>query len=296
MTGAFPAEYGNALSGVFDINFKSGNQTKREHAFKIGINGLEASSGGPFRKGGSATYLFNYRFSTLTLLMPVLPTEGFIQYQDLSFKLDFPTQKAGRFSLWGIGGLDKQTLNAKEDSTQWEYANWDFSDNKIDLGVGALGLSHSILVNSNGYLKTSLAISGNLTEYSQELMNNDMQLEPFIKINNGTSRLALKSYLNQRITKKLVLRTGFEIQHLSYNLDLAGQPNKNSSFQTLINSDGAAQLLQTYAQADYKFHRNFSALLGLHTQFFSLSNETVLEPRMAFNWRVKPGNDLSFGY
>lgn len=49
-TGAFPSEYGNALSGVFDINFRSGNRNKREHAVQIGINGLEASSGGPIKR------------------------------------------------------------------------------------------------------------------------------------------------------------------------------------------------------------------------------------------------------
>ncbi|HBZ37841.1 MAG TPA: hypothetical protein DEO59_04970 [Balneola sp.] len=139
-TGAFPSEYGNALSGVFDINFRSGNRNKREHAFQIGINGLEASSGGPIKKNGSATYLFNYRFSTLTLLQPLLPVEGRIQYQDLSFKIDVPTQNSGRFEFWGIGGLDLQTMEAKTDSSKWEYAFSDFTENRIDLGVGAVGV------------------------------------------------------------------------------------------------------------------------------------------------------------
>lgn len=29
-----------------------------------------------------------------------------ISYQDLTFKLNFPTRKAGTFSIWGIGLLD----------------------------------------------------------------------------------------------------------------------------------------------------------------------------------------------
>ncbi|MCU0404106.1 MAG: carboxypeptidase-like regulatory domain-containing protein, partial [Chitinophagaceae bacterium] len=43
-TGAFPAEYGNASSGVFDLNFRNGNTRKREYAFMIGAMGMEAAA------------------------------------------------------------------------------------------------------------------------------------------------------------------------------------------------------------------------------------------------------------
>lgn len=49
-TGAFPAEYSNALSGVFDMNMRNGNNQKWEHAFKVGVLGIDASSEGPLRK------------------------------------------------------------------------------------------------------------------------------------------------------------------------------------------------------------------------------------------------------
>lgn len=35
-TEAFPAEYGNAASGVFDIKLREGNNEKREYAFQAG--------------------------------------------------------------------------------------------------------------------------------------------------------------------------------------------------------------------------------------------------------------------
>lgn len=296
MTGAFPPEYGNALSGVFDINFKTGNPNKREYAFKIGINGLEASSGGPIKKGGRATYLFNYRFSTLTLLMPVLPTEGTLQYQDLSFKLDFPTQKAGRFSVWGVGGLDKQTLDAKKDTSKWEYAYWDFSDNEINLGVGAAGISHNLLVNPTGYIKTSLAVSANLTDYSQDQLNTSLQPVPHLRIHNQTGRLSLKSYLNQKIGRKMQMRTGFESQQLYYSLQLDANSSPATSIQNLIDGDGRAQLLQVYSQFKVDMTPAIFASAGLHGQWFSLNDEFVLEPRMGLSWSASARTTFNVAY
>src|SRR5690606_20425747 len=111
-TGAFPAEYGNALAGVFDMNFRTGNRTRREHTLQVGVLGLEAASEGPFVQDKPATYLFNYRYSTLGLLLPLLPTEDITTYQDLSFKLSFPTKHRGRIEAWGIGGLVRQETAA----------------------------------------------------------------------------------------------------------------------------------------------------------------------------------------
>ncbi len=83
-TGAFPAEYGNAMSGVFDIKLRTGNNEKHEHAVQIGALGLDFSSEGPFSKNGKASYLFNYRYSTFGLIKPILPEEANIPvYQDL---------------------------------------------------------------------------------------------------------------------------------------------------------------------------------------------------------------------
>ena len=50
-TGAFPAEFGNALSGVFDLKLRSGNRDNHEHAVSGRITGIDLSSEGPFKKG-----------------------------------------------------------------------------------------------------------------------------------------------------------------------------------------------------------------------------------------------------
>ena len=156
-TGAFPAEYGNALSGVFDVKLRTGNSEKRETAFQIGGIGIDFSSEGPLRKSGKSSYLFNYRYSTLALLKPLIPADaGVIKYQDLSFKFNFPTKKAGTFVLWGIGALDAQNRDAIIDPEKWEKKT-DKESFKLNLSNGAVGLTHKLIIDNQTYLHTSLS-------------------------------------------------------------------------------------------------------------------------------------------
>ena len=109
-TGAFPAEYGNASSGVFDIRLRTGNTNKREYSFQLGVVGAEASIEGPFVKGKQASYLINYRYAIFELInkLGIKTSDNFNEivpaFQDLSFNLNFPTKNAGNFSLFGLGG------------------------------------------------------------------------------------------------------------------------------------------------------------------------------------------------
>lgn len=109
ITSAFPAEYGNALSGVFDLNLRSGNNEKYEFMGQMGFNGLEAGIEGPFSKNSKASFVANYRYSTLGIFKALGLSAGtgaaVPEYQDLVFKVDVPTEKAGRFVLFGMGGI-----------------------------------------------------------------------------------------------------------------------------------------------------------------------------------------------
>ncbi len=49
-TGAFPAEYGNAIAGVFDMKFRNGNYDKREYTLQMGVLGLDLIFRGAFCK------------------------------------------------------------------------------------------------------------------------------------------------------------------------------------------------------------------------------------------------------
>lgn len=80
MTGAFPAEYGNAISGVFDLKMRNGNDEKHEFLGQIGFNGFEFGAEGPIsREKGSLTWpiiairLWKLLMQLVWTLEPALP-------------------------------------------------------------------------------------------------------------------------------------------------------------------------------------------------------------------------------
>jgi hypothetical protein len=172
LTGAFPAEYGNALSAVFDMNMRVGNNSKNEHAVQVGIMGVDVASEGPFRKGGNASYLFNYRYSTFGLLQGLLPEgEGLPVYQDFNFKTNFPT-KYGVFTLWGSAAIDDFNLKAKTDSAEW---NMEIKREEInaDFLPVTTGLTHKYLLKNNAYINTSLLYEYYKRTDKVQWLNND---------------------------------------------------------------------------------------------------------------------------
>lgn len=142
--GAFPAEYSNALSGVFDMHLRNGNNQKYEHAFQVGLMGIDLASEGPINKKRGSSYLINYRFSTTSLASG---NDINLKYQDLAFKLNFPTRKAGTFSIWGLGLLDRNKAEVL-DRSEWEtMGDRSSGSNKLDKLAG--GLTHKYVINAN---------------------------------------------------------------------------------------------------------------------------------------------------
>lgn len=295
-TSAFPAEYGNALAGVFDMRFRTGHPVRREHTAQIGVLGVEAASEGPFVLGKPATYLFNYRYSTLGLLLPILPTEDIATYQDLSFKLNFPTRTMGRFAVWGIGGLDRQTGSAEEDSARWEYETWDRLDSELDLGIGAVGLSHDLVLGQRTLLHSALAATVNRTALEQQRLADGLSLQEDLSMHSTQGQVIGSVYLNHSFSARHVNRTGFAVQHYLYDLDVRTAPDNTPPLVPVAQGAGRSTLLQVYTQSKLDLTAQWSLNVGLHAQHFALTGQTLLEPRAGLRWQRHAGQAFSVGY
>lgn len=295
-TGAFPAEFGNALSGVFDVKLRTGNAEKRESAIQIGGIGIDVSSEGPFRKGGKSSYLFNYRYSTLALLKPLIPPEaGIIKYQDLSFKLNFPTKKAGTFVLWGIGALDAQSRDAITDPEKWENKT-DKESFKLNLKNGALGLTHKLILNSTTYLHSSLSASGNgiNTEYLE--LDRQTILQPRESVLNNTWKLSVSTTLNHKFGSRHFNKSGLVFNRHFYNVDNRETKTLGNPMESFVLEDGNTNSLQAFSQSNISVGTQMELNTGIFVHYFSLNKELSLEPRLGLKWKAAPQHSFGLAY
>jgi hypothetical protein len=295
-TGAFPAEYGNALSGVFDINLRNGNNEKHEHAFQIGALGLDISSEGPFSKKSKASYLFNYRYSTFGLIKPILPEDSNIPvYQDLSFKINLPTEKAGTFSLWGLAAVDNLNMDGEVDSTLWETI-YDKEVGDVKQNMGAIGINHKYILGQKTYIKSLLVASGNTIKYDEGILDSDLQKHPNQYIDNKNYKYTFSTTLNHKFGSKHTNRTGFTLNNYHYKSLLKYAPEIGDSLLVAANENGASNLFQLHSQSKIDLTEKFSMNLGVHAQYFSLNKEFLIEPRLGVTYKINHLHSLGFAY
>jgi len=164
LTSAFPAEYGNAVGGVFDVGFRSGNREKYEFTAQLAaFSGFEAMAEGPLNAKKNSSFLVSYRYSFVQIAdylgIPV-GTNATPNYQDLSFKLDFANGKAGKFSIFGIGGLSDIAFLASETDEDFAMTKRDVAVSIKPTDVGGFVLTGISAIARPDFLPITLVATG----------------------------------------------------------------------------------------------------------------------------------------
>lgn len=296
-TGAFPSEFGNALSGVFDLNMRNGNNEKREYSAMLGALGIELAAEGPFSSQSKASYLVNYRYSTLAALAAVgLNPAGDIlpAYQDVSFKINVPTAKAGTFSLFGLGGDNLAKFVPEQDSTKWEYSddNEGFAEAQR---MGTIGLSHRILLSDHSYLRTvAVASHENVKEdeYYLDGLQNYKSIDVY-RDDITTNTFRISSTYNHKFSPQHTLRAGIIASHFDFKFQNEERDFELNKLVELFDNQGSTQLLQGFGHWQYRINNDLTLNTGLHYTHLMLNNESALEPRAALQWKMNPKSTLS---
>lgn len=307
ITSAFPAEYGNAIGGVFDLGFRKGNQDNYEYTFQTGIfTGLEAIAEGPLgAKGGS--FVIAGRYSLVGLLgVGAGGTSAVPNYNDVSFNIDFGKLNNGRLSLFGILGnsnieflgddIDENDLFAAEDENSF-----------FESRFGVLGLKYNWTLGNNAYLRTIVSASFTNSNFTAERFFDkdtpEEQLVPFTEADDSELRLTLSSLFNKKVNNRFSYRTGllfenFNIQNLL--LDRNEQPDTNGDGipeqVTFRDVDENLSVIQPFIHGQIRLTEDITFNAGLHGQYSTLNQQFALGPRAALSYNFLPNHSVNIGY
>ncbi|GAB5410082.1 MAG: carboxypeptidase regulatory-like domain-containing protein [Balneolaceae bacterium] len=289
LTSAFPAQYGNATAGVFDIQLRNGNNERRESTLQFGLLGVDISSEGPISSKNKSSYLFNYRYSTLSLLTGLgLELEGEGErniFQDLSFKINVPTKKIGTFSIFGLGGLSSYTYKFFNESDKEEY------------NMGVLGLSNKYIINNSTVLSSTISISGTEIDENFEGPIGDQRYEQIETFQKTFLRGSIE--LDKKFNAKNFLSTGVTLSNLNYDFKASERdPRNDSLFQFIewFNDQGNTTSFQGFTSWKFRPTEKLTFVNGIHLTHFGLTNEIALEPRSNVRFEIRSSSAIFGGF
>ncbi|MBT3208710.1 MAG: TonB-dependent receptor [Bacteroidetes bacterium] len=308
-TSAFPAEFGNALSGVFDLKMRTGNNEKAEYVGQVGFNGFEFGAEGPFSKKSNSSYLINYRYSTLEVFNKLGIDMGvgvaIPQYQDLSFKIDIPGTKYGRFSIFGIGGLSYIELHDSEKEEGDNSSAYEMGGVDLDFGsdMGVVGFSHLYFLNEKTRIKTTLSVLGTQTTTKIDsllfddagaiLANSNYLFYHGITTEN---KYSLSARLSKKYNSKNNVAYGFVYDFYQINYLDSAYKYETDAFERNFDLEGNLQLLKAFYQWQHRFSDKLILNSGIHALYFDLNNEISVEPRLGLSWNYSNTSSVNVGF
>jgi hypothetical protein len=301
LTGAFPAEYGNKTAAVFDLKLRNGNNEKREFTGQIGINGVELGAEGPISKKQGSSYLVNYRYSTLELFNKLgirFGVSASPEYQDVSYKVNIPTQKAGIFQLWGIGGTSKLSLLDSELKPEdWSYISKG-EDLVFKTSMGAAGVSHMYFFNPKVSGKLNLSVSGTLLDAFVDTISPIDNSKFLDRKNKSTEANYIANYtVTAKLNAKHLIKAGATYQLIYFDANSYAYSNQyNQYIYELDVKKSTAGLLQGFAHWQFRPTDKITINSGVHYQNFLLNNTWALEPRLGARFQLTKKQNLNIAY
>lgn len=298
-SGAFPANRGNALSGVLEFFQVDGNEDKAKFRGALGASEVSATLDGPL--GEKTNYVVSVRRSYLQLLfslieLPFLPT-----FNDLQFKVRTRFNPKNELTFVGLGAIDQFGLNLDIENPddqqkyilsqipvneQWNYTVGAVYKHFGEKSYQTFVASRSHLNNSSyKYLENDDSSEENkILDYSSEEIENKLRFENTIRLNslklNYGGNLDFATYTNSTQQKRFYNGGILNIDyHTDLNLvkwGLFAQASKNYFGERLALSVGLRSDANNYS-------RSMSDLLKQVSPRFSASYNLNPEWSLNFN-------------
>lgn len=303
-TGAFPAEYGNALSGVFDLKLRNGNNEKYEFLGQVGFNGFELGAEGPIDKSKGSSFLVNYRYSTLEIMSDLginFGTAGIPHYQDLNFKVVFPLSK-GMISIFGLAGKSQIAMLSSDLTGNDLYlSNGENIYNGSEMMTS--GITYTRFLNSRTYAKVILSGFYQWGGTTVDTINvNKEPVNPVRYYNEGIaeSRLSLTTLLGTKFNSRLSSKAAITVDQMGHDMSASAYNETSKKLYPLLNDrlniGQGVHLIRSFYEVSYKLTDQLTFNPGIQLMYFDLNRQASLEPRASISWKYAGNRTLSFGY
>ena len=316
-TGAFTPEYGDVLSGVYDVKFRTGNNEKHETSIGVGIQGTDLTLEGPFKKGYGGSYLINYRYSTISLLnkLHAIKVDGDLNYQDGAFKIVLPTKKMGVFSMFGLAGMSDASMtdvradmiSTPNNGTISAELTEDYDKSNY---LSNYGINHTMPLSDKSFLKTTLSysnegISEDIFKIKTTKLYDDQGgfLTDSIggRIQDYKSRIKNSAYraavtYNNKLDAKNTLQVGAKYALLGYDNALSRMPNNSNELFTVADFTENINTISSFVSWKHRLKENLTIVAGVHNMNVLYNNKSTVEPRLQLDWKINSSSDLNAGY
>lgn len=307
-SGGMPAEYGNALSGAFDVHFKKGNKYDREYRVKIGVLGLDFATEGPIKKE-RASYIFNYRYSTLGLLnsagLYLLGERIDNKFQDFSFNVSMDSKdKKHLFTVFGMGGLSTEHYipvanPAERDSSRANH----YEDRYRISNLGIFGATYTWLIDEKSFLKAAIVSNNSVIDWQYDTVG-VTEAERF-RYNTELyqdNRISTSVNYNRKVSEHFKYKIGMMNHNINFNFSKETAPRTSTSDITELNSEisltgsGFTSTFQTYAQGTYQPNERQTLNFGLHALYLGLNNTGAVDPRLSYQFKINEQHTLGLAF
>jgi hypothetical protein len=299
ITSAFPAQYGNAVAGVFDLRMRNGNNEKYEFLGQMGFNGFELGAEGPLSKKSKSSFLINYRYSLVAVIQKLGLNVGTgaatPYYQDLNFKFNIPTTKMGTFSIFGLGGESHIKFDAIDEDNLYSTNDGSLRERSFRSLTGVTGLTHTYFFNPGTSGKMTFAVSGFESKYQEDFYDSSKTGDLAFYKKNTQVKYSVGYTFNKKINSKNQLTAGFVGDYSKLKLRNDYIPDGDSLLITFFDSKENAVLLRGFVNFAHRFSDKLSTNIGLYHQYFTLNNTQSLEPRWNLKYQFRADQSFSFG-
>jgi hypothetical protein len=305
---AFPAEFGNSTSGIFDLKLRNGNSNIHEFTGQFGFLGTEFMAEGPLSKNKRSSYLVMGRYSTLSMFQKLgiqIGTDAVPVYGDVAFKFNWMLKNGGSLSFFGIGGKSNIAIMISE---QTEYSEEFYGEGDRDqyfgTSMGVTGLNFKKSLSEKTYITTTLALSYEEQHSRHNYLIRTLENNTTIRIDSIYPMMGYKFEntkpsvffsVNHKINKRHLIKAGINADAFFMNQkDSALALVTDDNFVTRWDYQGTAVLVQPYIQWKFRVSDKMDLTAGLHSQYFSMSNSiSPVEPRIGWKYKME-GNQSIF--